>query len=332
MVNAAAPTRISFAGGGTDMPEVAEKIGGCVTSVSINRYIRVSLKKRSDKKICIESVGMDKKHERTMLTEKTSYTGKLGLIKAVAEEMNSGICGFDIKISSDVPHHSGLGASGAAFVALIGSFNCFYSLEMEKKEIAELAFKLERERLGNMIGRQDQYAAAFGGLNFIEFRKNGTEINRIKIRKNTLHELENGIVLVHIAKRSGAAGDIISNQMKIFHVNEENFMKTKELGLEAKKTLEGGDLEAFGSVLSDAWKYKKMFGSVTTGFIDKIYDTAVKNGAYGGKLSGAGGGGCGFFFCRSEKKSGVIKALESMGAKNLPFSFDFSGLRTDADD
>ncbi len=332
MVNAVAPTRISFAGGGTDMPEVAEKIGGCVTSVSIDRYISVSLRKRNDKKICIESVGMDKKHERAMLTEKTSYTGKLGLIKAVAEELNAGKYGFDIEIDSNVPHHSGLGASGSAFVALIGSFNCFYGLEMDKKEIAELAFKLEREKLENMVGRQDQYAAAFGGLNFIEFRKNGAKINRIKIGKSTLHELENGIVLVYIAKRSSAAGDIISKQMKDFRANKESFMKTKELGLEAKKSLERGDLETFGSVLSDAWKYKKMFGSVTTGFIDKIYGTAVKNGAYGGKLSGAGSGGCGFFFCRSEKKSSVIRALESMGAKNLPFSFDFSGLRIDADE
>ncbi len=332
MVNAIAPTRISFAGGGTDMPEISEKIGGCVTSVSIDRYIRVSLKKRSDKKICVTSIGMDEKSEISVLTEKTAYTGKLGLIKAVVEELNTSRYGFDIRISSDVPNHSGLGASGAAFVALIGAFDSFYSLEMGKKEIAELAFKLERDKLGNMVGKQDQYAAAFGGLNFIEFGKNEVKINRIKIGKDTMHDLENSIVLMHFAERESAAGDIISKQLKDFHVNKESFIKTKELGLEAKKALEGGDLEAFSYVLSTAWKYKKSFGNVTNEFIDNIYNAAIKNGAYSGKLSGAGSGGCGFFLCRKGKKSSVITALESMGAENLPFSFDFSGLRVGADE
>ncbi len=326
MIRSWAPTRISFAGGGTDIPEIAEKIGGCVTSAAINKYTCVELKKRSDNKICISSVGIDGRQEKTRVTAgKITYNGRLDLAKAVTEELNIEKKGFDIAVKSSVPRHSGLGASGSAFVALIGAFSRFYNISMDRKEIAEIAFRLEREKLKNRVGRQDQYAAAFGGLNFMEFGKR-VKITPLKIGKETLLELEKNIIVVEIAKRRKTAGDVVASQIKSFSVNEGHFRKTRELGIRVKQVLESGDLEEFGSVISDAWECKKMFGGVTTDFIDRVYETAVKNGAYGGKLSGAGGGGCGFFFCRHGKKRSVKKSLERLGVKNIPFSFDFHGL------
>ena len=148
MIRSWAPTRISFAGGGTDIPEIAEKIGGCVVSAAIDKYIHVSLKKRNDRKIRISSVDWNEKKEMTETpSDKIACSGRLGLVKAVADEMNPEKNGFDIAVKSSVPRHSGLGASGSAFVALIGAFSRFYNVSMNRKEIAETAFRLEREKL-----------------------------------------------------------------------------------------------------------------------------------------------------------------------------------------
>lgn len=327
MITSIAPTRISFAGGGTDLPEIAGKIGGYVTSAAISRHVRVSLKERSDEKICISSVGPGIKEKTVASAGKIAYGGKSDLIKSVAEELNVKKKGFDISLVSEVPRHSGLGASGSAFVAVIGAFNHFYNIGMDKKEMAELAFGLERDKLKNKVGRQDQYAAAFGGINFMEFGKR-MKITPVKTSKETIACLERNIVLVQVSGR-GRAGSIIAKQVGSFSENKEWFVRTKELGMGAKNALESGNMEEFGRILDEAWECKKMFGSVTNDFIDKIYETAVRSGAYGGKISGAGGGGCGFFFCRHGRKNNVIAALEKLGARNIPFAFDFHGLVVD---
>lgn len=333
MIKSRAPARISFAGGGTDLPEIAKEIGGCVTSVAITRYVYGSLKERNDNKISIKSISPDGEEKLELdLKEEIRYDGKLDLIKSVIEEFSVNR-GFDIVLSTDIPSHSGLGASAAAFVATIGLFNHYYKGSMSKKDIAELAFRLEIEKLKNRVGKQDQYASVFGGLNCIEFKKDmSVKITALKINNDVLSELEKNLLLFYISKREKTSGETIAKQTKSFANGKTNvmegFRKTKELGIEARKSLENGDLVAFGKVMPRVWKYKKLFGSVTNPFIEDIYNTAIRNGAYGGKISGAGGGGCGFWFCKQGKADQVKKALEKRGAKNISFRFDFNGLKT----
>jgi D-glycero-alpha-D-manno-heptose-7-phosphate kinase len=332
MINSRAPTRISFAGGGTDLPEIAEKIGGCVTSVAINRYVYGSLKERADDIITIKSISSGKEEKTELkVTEKIVYDGRLDLIKSVIENFSVDR-GFDIILKTDVPPHSGLGASAAAFAAVIGLFNYYYKKGMSKKDIAELAFKLEIKKLKNRVGKQDQYASVFGGFNYLEFERNmSVKLVPLNIKKNIISELEKNLLLFYIAEREKTAGETVASQASAFTKGElgtmKGFRKTKELGSEAKEALENSDLKLFGEILSKVWGYKKMFGGVTNPFIEDLYQTAVRNGAYGGKVSGAGGGGCGFWFCKPGKTEQVKKALEERGAKNIAFGFDFEGLK-----
>lgn len=326
ILHSRAPTRISFAGGGTDLPEIAKVMGGCVTSAAITKYVYGNMKERGDKKLVITSQSSNKEEKETTDALKIEYNGHLDLIKSVAEELNIDKKGFEIALSNDLPRHSGLGVSAAAYAAVIALFDKFYNLGMTKKDIAELSFRLETEKLKNHVGKQDQYAVVFGGLNFMEFgRDMQVGIKQLKTNENTVKGLENGLALFYIAEREKTAGSAISNQVKSGSL--EGFRKTKELGLKVKEALERDDLEKFGHVMAMIWKYKKMFGGVTTKFIDEIYESALEAGAYGGKISGAGGGGCGFWFCKPHKKQSVIEALEKKGAVHIPFSFDFEGVK-----
>ena len=333
MICSRAPTRISFAGGGTDIPEIAMYIDGCVTSVAISRYVFASLKPRRDKRTKICYIKMD--GTQTMLDMPASriiYDGRLDLIKSVVDELGHG-SGFDIVVTSEVPEHSGLGASASAYAALIALFNAYDSLGMGKKDIAELAFRLETEKLKNRVGKQDQYAACFGGLNFIEFSKDmNVRISPIKSTEKTIQGLEKNLALFYIAKREKAAGDVISAQAKNFRDKKNamrGFLMTKELGMRAKTSLEKNNLREFGKVMGLVWKYKKKFSpETTTPLIERMHKMALANGAYGGKISGAGSGGCGFWFCREGTKNKVIKSLETMRAKRLDFSFDYEGVKT----
>ncbi len=330
MLCSRAPTRISFAGGGTDIPDIAKRIGGCATSAAISRYIYATLEPRKDRNIRIRSVKFGGSEENIVISLSRIKYGKLDLVKSVIEELcQAG--GFNITIKSEVPEHSGLGASASAYAALIALFNAYYKLGMTKRDMAELSFRLETEKLKNKVGKQDQYAACFGGLNFMEFSKD-MGVNISPIKTSLVTDLEKNIALLYIIKRAKTAGDVIKTQAKRFAGSADamlGFAKTKELGGRAKAALEGNDIEEFGRIMALVWKYKKKFSpETTTPFIEKVYETAMKNGAYGGKISGAGGGGCGFWLCRDGTKSKVVTELEKMGAKNLDFRFDFDGVKT----
>jgi D-glycero-alpha-D-manno-heptose-7-phosphate kinase len=217
MIVSRSPTRISFAGGGTDLPEVVRKIGGCVTSVAINKYVYGSLKERNDDMIKIKSVFSGKEEKAELKAgEKIVYDGRLDLIKSVLEEFSVDR-GFDIALRTDIPPHSGLGASAAAFSAAIALFDYYYRRDMTKHEIAELAFRLEIEKLKNRVGKQDQYASAFGGLNFMEFKKDmSVEITPLGIDKKTVSELEQNVLLFYIAEREKTAGETVAKQTAAF--------------------------------------------------------------------------------------------------------------------
>ncbi len=332
IVRSRAPVRISFGGGGTDVPPYCDERGGCTVSATISKFVYGTLKLRDDKNIFINSADYLKKIEYERPSD-MEIDGELDLIKAVIRRMNETGSGVDVFIRSDIQPKSGLGSSGSAFVAMIGLFN---HLRREKKltdyEIAELAIKLEREEIGNLGGKQDQYASVFGGINFIEFGGSWTRVNPLRMKRDHMLELEKNIVLAYVGERS-SSGDIIAEQTKSFSDKKQAVVdaldESKALAMEIRYALMRGDLNYFGDLLYRGWEAKKRFSSlITNPQIDAIYELARKNGAIGGKIAGAGGGGYMFFYCEPNKEHVVAKKLSDAGAVPLPFTFDWKGLQT----
>lgn len=333
IIRSRAPTRISFAGGGTDVPPYSDEKGGCVVSAAINRYAYSTLESRNDQEIHIESGDLFKKIKFSDV-DSIIYNNELDILKAAVKRMNSRKMGLNLFMKTDIPHGSGLGGSASAFVSLVGLFDHLDGKKMTSYEIAEIAHKLEREELKIPGGRQDQYAAVFGGINFIEFKKDFVRVNSLKMSKDSQLELEKHLILAYLGERKASSGgDIIADQTKSISSGKNDVVaahdKYKELALEVKDVLRAGDLMKFGELLHEGWETKKKFSSmISNSRIDEVYDFARKNGAVGGKLSGAGGGGFIMFFCEPNKEHNLTAKLEQIGVRTLPFAFDFEGLQT----
>lgn len=331
IIRSRAPTRVSFAGGGTDVPPYCDEHGGCVVSAAINKYAYSTLEPRSDQEIHIESGDFLKKLRFLDVSEIT-YNNELDVLKAAVKNLNTRRMGFNLFMRTNVPPGSGLGGSASAFVSLIGLFDHLNGKKMTNYEIAELAHKLEREELKVPGGKQDQYAAAFGGINFIEFKDGKVWVHPLKIKDDIKLELEKHVLLGHLGERTAGGGDIISDQTKTVKSKPdvlEAHHAYKELALEAKRTLKSGDLIRFGELINEAWQTKKKFSNmISNSKIDEIYDLAMKNGALGGKISGAGGGGFMMFFCEPNKEHNLARKLGEIGVRTEHVSFDFEGLQT----
>ncbi len=328
-----APVRVSFVGGGTDVSPYCEEKGGCVVTVSVNRYAWATLRSRPDAQVHIAA---DDGQQLTYAhAEDMAYDGHLDAIKAVIKAMKPPEMGLDLFLRADVPLRSGLGSSASTFVALVGLFNHLrHDRRITDYEVAELAWELERHELGNFGGRQDQYAAVFGGLNFIEFRGNDfVRVNRLRLPDNVLYELEKRLVLAFVGSRQAFSGGIIEDQTRRYQAGEVDTVQglddTKRLAQEVKSALIRGDLLAFGHLLEEAWEAKKRLSPlISNPHLERLYQVAREHGALGGKVSGAGGGGHMFFYCAPDTERAVAAALEREGAQIIPFSFDTQGLRT----
>lgn len=330
IVRSKAPLRISFGGGGTDVSPYPEERGGAVLSTTIDRYAYSTGVTKNDDCINVKSLDYDivaKFNTNSQL----HYDGKLDLVKAAIKVMNINR-GFDLFLHSDVPPGSGLGSSSTLTVALVGLFKHCYRLPLTNYEIAELAYHIEREELGIKGGRQDQYAATFGGFNFIEFYRGVTIVNPLRISQEILDELQYRLMLCYTGKTRLSAG-IIDDQVTGFVQKDGEVVRaldeTKALAIAMKNALLLGRLNEFGSLLHQAWCSKKSFSTkITDPSIDELYQVARENGALGGKLLGAGGGGYLLLFCEFDKKHIVAQKLEQLGGQITSFAFDFRGLQT----
>jgi D-glycero-alpha-D-manno-heptose-7-phosphate kinase len=323
---AKSPVRISFAGGGTDLTNYFLEQNGVVLNTTINKFSHAILQKRDDEKIIIHSNDFE-----TILTfnkiSEISYDGSLDLIKAVIKLLNPEF-GFELTTYSDVPTGSGLGGSAVILSAIIGAFNNFRINKFSQHDIAELAFQAERIELGLNGGWQDQYATVFGGFNFMEFRENENIINPLRISQDILSELEDSLILCY-SGLSHNSGDIHTNQKENMNKNKEFASIAKEIAYEMKNKILKGQLDNFGELLHKAWETKKRFSDkITTNYLDEIYDFALLNGAIGGKLLGAGGGGYFLFYVPTFKKLDLIQALKKRGLMIDTFTFDSQGLRS----
>lgn len=327
------PLRLSFAGGGTDVPPFPAQEGGVVLSATINRHVYGTLHPRVDGQIVIESIDLGLSLQYAP-DDPLIFDGKLDLVKAAIAKLGDGSrsTGFDLFLHSTAPPGSGLGSSSAVMVTLIGLLKDFHQMALTDYEVAHMAYVIEREELGLKGGLQDQYAATFGGFNFIEFGADRVIVNPLRIPRDTVSELEHNLLLCYTGT-TRLSDHIIEDQTRRFEGGDEDALAglrmQKELAVEMKNALLRGQLSAFGELLDVAWRYKKkMSPRISNGFIDEAYAAARASGAIGGKVTGAGGGGYMLLYCHYARKHKVAAALSSLGATVTEFAFDHEGLTT----
>lgn len=333
---ARAPLRISFAGGGTDVSPYADERGGLVLNATVDKYAYATLRKTDDQKITIKSLDYHTiaKYD---LDQPLVYDGQLDLVKAAIRRLNGEArgqaqSGFGLYLHTDAPPGSGLGSSSAVVVAIIGAFQQWLHLPLTSYEIASLAYQIERIDLGIKGGRQDQYAAAFGGFNLIEFYGDRVIVNPLRVPDDVLNELHYGLMLFYTGGTRLSA-HIIETQTQGFVQRQASVVEAmdelKRLTAETKNALLQGRLEDFGALLHESWvNKKKMANTITNPLIDEIYDQARRLGALGGKISGAGGGGYMFLYCPYETQPAISERLEALGALRVDFSFEKNGLQS----
>jgi len=310
------PFRISFCGGGSDIADFYRKYSGCVLSTSINKYMYISIHPYFDE-------------DKTALKYSSNeIVGSVGEIKhsifrqVLADEH---VHGVELVSTADVPSGTGLGSSSTFTVGLIHTLSCYQGKYMSKQDIAERACEVEIAELGNPIGKQDQYAAACGGLNFITFHKDETvSIEPIITRKETLELLQDNLVMFYTGIKHDANAILAEQRKNILQAGKtKNLAKMCEIARQMKTSLEQNDLSAFGKMLHKNWLLKKeLAGGISRSDIDRLYDIALEHGASGGKLLGAGGGGFLLFYCEKNKQSELEEAL---GLKRFEFRFEHDG-------
>lgn len=328
-----APLRVSFAGGGTDVAPFPQRDGGLVLSATINRYAHGVMRPRTDGRVSVESLDLGTALEYGK-DDPIEYDGQLDLVKAAIRRVAAleEARGIDLFLNTAAPPGSGLGASSALIVSLIGLLRDYHRLVLTDYEIAQLAWEVERLDLGLQGGLQDQYAATFGGFNFIEFHSDHVVVNPLRIPQTTINELESNLLLCFTG--TSRAGDhIIDDQTKRYKTSDADTVSglrmQKELAVSMKDALLRGRLTMFGELLGTAWEYKKLMSPrISTPKIDEAYAEAIAHGAIGGKITGAGGGGFMLFYCRPGLRHRVVARLRTMGLEEAEFAFDNAGLRT----
>jgi D-glycero-alpha-D-manno-heptose-7-phosphate kinase len=327
---ARAPLRISLCGGGTDVSPYPEEHGGMVLSATINQYAYASLRPRRDSRLTLASLDYDVV-ARYDHPRRVKLDGNLDLIKAVVRAFKVR-SGADLWVHSDAPPGSGLGSSSTLVVALIGVMSEWRGRPMPGYDVAELAYRIERLDLGLAGGRQDQYASAFGGFNFIEFNADGTVVNPLRIRTDVLNELEYRLLLCYMGQTRQSA-KIIERQTAAYRAGQsgvvEALHRLKSETLEMKKALLLGKVDALGELLHQAWESKKQLDEgISNSHVDRLYRLARREGAIGGKMPGAGGGGYFLLLTRFDRKHRVAAVLEKHGGQVVPFQFERRGLVT----
>jgi D-glycero-alpha-D-manno-heptose-7-phosphate kinase len=327
---ARAPVRVSFGGGGSDLTHYFVDNEGAVINATISLYSHATLRIRNDEKVIIKSRDLNESlYANNLHDALAKNVDKFGLIQASLKTVHPDF-GFELYLDSDFPMGSGLGGSAVVVAAILGCFNQIRQDSWDLHELAELAFQAERLYLGVSGGWQDQYATVFGGFNFMEFRMDQNIVHPLRVPPETLLELEESLILCDttVSHNSGNIHDDQRQEMEKSDIREK-VRSNVELTYRIRNHLLRGNLLEFGQCLNEAWQLKRQLsGKISNPQLDAIYDAAIKNGAIGGKLLGAGGGGFFMFYVPPFNKYKVIKALESLGQVIRPFRFEPAGLQT----
>ena len=332
IIRSMAPLRLGIAGGSSDLNSFVREFGGFVLNATITKYVYASLTERTDGQISIKS------HDYNIVVngragKRLPYDGNLDLVKAVINRVHvlhpSALPGFDIVIASDAPPGAGLGASSTVVVAILGLFREWLNLKLNDYNLAKLAWEIERNDLGMAGGAQDMYAACFGGFNFMEFHKDGSVIvNPLRIREWVTRELQHNMLLVYTGL-THVSSDLIKDQEKHTTQNIEYIKHIKNIAVAAKEALLTEDLSNFGQLLSLEWEYKKKLSNkITNEVITAMEDVAMRLGADGLKVTGAGGGGMMIIYADWHKKHDIAKELQKLGCQPWDFTWGRRGVYT----
>ena len=331
-----APLRIGLAGGGTDVSPYSDLYGGAILNATLSLYANATIEPLEENVIILEAIDRNEM-ERYDWDNSLPIDGKLNLLKGVYNRIQKdyGIkqSGFHLSTYVDAPAGSGLGTSSTLVVAIIGAFTEMLRLPLGEYDMAHYAFEIERKDLNLAGGRQDQYAATFGGVNFMEFYGDDKVIvNPLRVNQQHLFELENNLLLYYTATNRESA-EIIKKQSKnVTDKKEKSIEAMHQLKHQAqmmKEALLKGRMNEIGEILDFGFQQKRqMAEGISNPMMEDIYDAAKKAGATGGKISGAGGGGFMIFYCPANTKYKVINSLEIFGGRYRNYQFTEHGLKT----
>lgn len=327
MLIARSPMRISFGGGGTDLEAYYAKYGGFVISTAINKYFYAIITTDESDDLQIISADYRSLFRHSPYND-LFWDGDLALPKAILHHF--GIRrGINLFVASEVPPGTGLGSSSAAAVTIICAISTLIGQSMTKQQVAEIASSIEICKMGMPIGKQDQYASAFGGLNAITFTSQGVAVEPLKIDPDVRNTLERRLLLFFTGS-SRESTSILKHQRKSTEEQDDAVLQAlhhiKQIALDMQTCLKQGNLDEFARLLHSSWQEKRHLApGLSTGFIDECYNLALQNGALAGKITGAGGGGFLLLYCHEQKQEAVTRALEERGLKCMNFRFDQQG-------
>ena len=321
MIITRSPLRISLGGGGTDLPSYYLEHGGFVISAAINRYVYITLHQ-------IFYAALIIKYSRMEQVDRVLDIKHPIIREAIRMVLGDDTSFLEMTSMSDIPAGTGLGSSGSFTTALLTALHVLKKAAVSRQDLAELACHIEMDRLAEPVGKQDQYIAAFGGLQCLTFGTDGrVSVEPLAISPDTLHSLEDNLALFFTGYTRSASAILAEQDTKSKQKDAgmvQNLHYIKELGLRSRVAFETGNVREFGEIMNDHWEHKKKrSNNMSNPQIDEWYETARKNGAIGGKLIGAGGGG--FLMFYTEEKMRLRQAMQRMGLSEVRVRFDFDG-------
>jgi D-glycero-alpha-D-manno-heptose-7-phosphate kinase len=322
MIIARSPLRITLGGGGTDLASYYGEHEGFLVSAAIDKYVYVTVMRPFKPGIYLKYSAL----EQVAAVADVKHP----IIREALELLNLDIPQIEITTLADIPAGTGLGSSGSFTTALLKALFTHCRKVAHSQELAELACDIEINRLGEPIGKQDQYIAAFGGITCLTFHKDHrVTVQPLRISMQTMFDLEDNLLLFFTGFNR-AAGSVLKDQHDRSQARDAHVLRNldyvKSLGYQSKEALESGDLVRFGELMHEHWEYKKRRSeSVSNQQIDRWYSLAMENGAIGGKLVGAGGGGFLMFYARDRNR--LRQAMVEAGLEEVRFRFDFEGTK-----
>ena len=322
MIITRSPLRISLGGGGTDLPSYYQEHSGYLIAAAIDKYVYITLHRTFVQELIIKY----SKLERVNSLEEIEHP----IIRESLKLLEVDLRRLEITSMADIPSGTGLGSSGSFTTALLRGLHALKKNPIQTRELAEQACHIELDRLKEPIGKQDQYIAAFGGITCFRFNPNGyVDATPLKISQDSLYTLEDNLLLFFTGYSRSAATTLKEQDAKTKSNDKDmvnNLHFVKELGRESKEALESGDLKKFAELMNVHWEHKKKRSQkMSNDHIDEWYHLALQNGALGGKLIGAGGGG--FLMFYTEDRVRLRKAMLDSGLEEVRFRFDFEGTR-----
>ena len=322
MLIARSPLRITLGGGGTDLPSYYRKHEGFLIAATIDKYVYVTVTKPFTPGIFLKY----SKLEEVQQVEEIEHP----IVREVIRMLDFKAPQLEITMLADIPAGTGLGSSGSFTTALLKALYAHQRKLLHPYDLADLACEIEINRLGEPIGKQDQFAAAYGGITCFTFRGDETvEAVPLQMSSDTMFDLEDNLLLFFTGYSRSAGGILKDQNMRTKQSDKkmlDNLHFTKELGIRCKEALESGKADLFGKLLNEHWQHKKSrSGGMSNPKIDEWYELGLKNGAIGGKLVGAGGGG--FLMFYAEDRNRLRHAMNKAGLEEMRFKFDFEGTK-----